>query len=130
MPFPSIIHSDILVNRRHLRDCLSQASKYNWYPAHIARAQFYLARSLRNLGRVPEALELERQCSQFRDEMLKAYPHILQEDPNDEASVFDQMVPSMTGKVTSKLLCRKQELIRKGQWNVDDCTDLAALGPC
>lgn len=92
--------------RKQLRACLRIAVKSDWYPTHIARIQFYLGCALRHKNSIKEADELEAVSFEFRDEMLRLFPHILKISQANQKSVFDQFVPFMCGRLTGKLVSR------------------------
>jgi hypothetical protein len=73
--------------------CFASRSRVDWTSEGVARAQYWYSRVLTALGK-DTAAEKELKASRaVKEDYLKQNKEFLEEDPDNEAAVFDQMLP-------------------------------------
>ena len=83
--------------------CLASRSRVNWTPEGVARAQYWYSRVLTALGKDTAAEKELKAARAVKEDYLKQYKEFLEEDPENEVAVFDQMLP-MWSMATTGLL--------------------------
>ncbi len=59
----------------------------------VARARYWYSRVLKALGKEEEAVRELADAKKVKDKYLEEFPAFLKEDEDNEAAVYDQMVP-------------------------------------
>ncbi|PVH81623.1 hypothetical protein DL98DRAFT_489524 [Cadophora sp. DSE1049] len=87
----------------HFKKCLANRSRANWTFEGIARAQFWHSKVLEKIGN-PEAAEKELKAARaVKQQYLELYQEFLVDDADNEAAVFDQMLPMWSMATTGPL---------------------------
>lgn len=74
--------------------------RIHWSEEGVAYARYRLAKVLQELGEHDEAAIHESQAGTIRDKLLKAHPEYLQECPENEVAIYDQIIPIWSGRST------------------------------
>ncbi|KAK0099728.1 hypothetical protein ONS95_013378 [Cadophora gregata] len=85
------------------KKCLANRSRANWTVEGIARAQFWHSKVHKKLGNDDAAEKELKAARAVKQQYLEIYQEFLVDDPDDEAAVFDQMVPMWSMATTGPL---------------------------
>ncbi|KAK0732045.1 P-loop containing nucleoside triphosphate hydrolase protein [Lasiosphaeris hirsuta] len=78
---------------REFKTCLQRQYKANWTVEGVARAQYWYSRVLEALDKPKEAARELRSAKLVKDKYLEEFSEFLNQDKDNEAAVYDQMVP-------------------------------------
>jgi hypothetical protein len=99
------VYTSITICRACFVKCLASRSRVNWTPEGVARAQYWYSRVLTALGKDNAAEKELKAARAVKKDYLKQYKEFLEEDPDNEAAVFDHMLP-MWSMATSGVLAK------------------------